>query len=158
MDVNSSNDDSDNNRKRAGVRIYYNSPQNGLEMLLVRGKKHAQWGFPKGTIEPGETAEDCAVRECMEECGLLFSKDQFVSSHVYGSHDQTVTLFDVVLDCKRPPRVSDLTEIDDARWVKVSDWIRLSINDSDAFRRSANNSLRRTVEFHRRTCSKSRSR
>ncbi|WP_425616521.1 (deoxy)nucleoside triphosphate pyrophosphohydrolase [Anatilimnocola sp. NA78] len=29
------------------------------------------WEFPGGKIHPGETAEDAAVRECLEETGLV---------------------------------------------------------------------------------------
>lgn len=41
------------------------------EILLVRAKKSPdQWIFPKGHIEPGETAEVAAVRETREEAGV----------------------------------------------------------------------------------------
>ena len=42
-----------------------------LSVLLVRSKKNpAIWVFPKGHIEPGETAEAAALRETREESGV----------------------------------------------------------------------------------------
>lgn len=41
------------------------------EYLLVRAKnEEPQWVFPKGHIEPGESAEDAACREVREEAGI----------------------------------------------------------------------------------------
>ncbi|KDD76438.1 hypothetical protein H632_c226p2 [Helicosporidium sp. ATCC 50920] len=38
--------------------------------LLVRGwKKQATWGFPRGKLASGETEEECAIREVLEETG-----------------------------------------------------------------------------------------
>ena len=39
----------------------------GLLMIYRRGK----WDLPKGKLDEGETIEDCAVREVLEETGLL---------------------------------------------------------------------------------------
>jgi diadenosine hexaphosphate hydrolase (ATP-forming) len=42
-----------------------------LSVLLVRAKKDpGVWIFPKGHIEPGESAADAAVRETREEAGI----------------------------------------------------------------------------------------
>jgi len=42
-----------------------------LEILLVTSKKQQGfWIFPKGHVEPGETAAQAAVRETVEEAGV----------------------------------------------------------------------------------------
>ena len=41
-----------------------------VEVLLVHRPGHRDWTLPKGKIEPGETDEDCALREVAEETGL----------------------------------------------------------------------------------------
>jgi 8-oxo-dGTP pyrophosphatase MutT (NUDIX family) len=41
------------------------------KVLLVRAKRDpSHWIFPKGHIEPGETAPKAAVRELLEEAGI----------------------------------------------------------------------------------------
>ncbi len=43
----------------------------GWSVLLVRSRKDPSvWVFPKGHIEPGETAIDTALRETFEEAGI----------------------------------------------------------------------------------------
>ncbi|MFQ3275376.1 MAG: 8-oxo-dGTP pyrophosphatase MutT (NUDIX family) [Candidatus Nanohaloarchaea archaeon] len=40
------------------------------EVLLLRHKKYGVWLQPGGHVEPGETPDEAAVRETMEETGL----------------------------------------------------------------------------------------
>ena len=40
----------------------------GWEVCLVRAKRY--WGLPKGHVERGESAQDAALREIAEECGI----------------------------------------------------------------------------------------
>ena len=40
------------------------------EVLLVHRPKYDDWTFPKGKAGPGESDEDCALREVWEETGL----------------------------------------------------------------------------------------
>ena len=39
------------------------------DYVLVRHRKNNEYGFPKGHIEAGETEEETALREILEECG-----------------------------------------------------------------------------------------
>jgi|ERR1043166_543373 8-oxo-dGTP pyrophosphatase MutT (NUDIX family) len=42
------------------------------ELLLVTTRStREEWSFPKGHVEPGETAQEAAVREAREESGVV---------------------------------------------------------------------------------------
>ena len=40
------------------------------QLLLQRRRDNGLWGYPGGSMELGETTEECAVREAYEETGL----------------------------------------------------------------------------------------
>jgi 8-oxo-dGTP pyrophosphatase MutT (NUDIX family) len=51
--------------------IAYRAQGSAISILLVTSKKEpAAWIFPKGHIEPGENAEQAALRETQEEAGV----------------------------------------------------------------------------------------
>ena len=41
------------------------------EFCLITSRRTGRWGFPKGTIERGESLEQAALKEALEEAGLL---------------------------------------------------------------------------------------
>jgi 8-oxo-dGTP pyrophosphatase MutT (NUDIX family) len=43
----------------------------GVPLFLLIRDSYGNWGFPKGHLERGESAEDAALREVREETGLL---------------------------------------------------------------------------------------
>jgi ADP-ribose pyrophosphatase YjhB (NUDIX family) len=57
--------------EQAGAIVFKNTEAGPL-ILIVRAKKDpSHWIFPKGHIDPGETAEDAGIRECAEEAGVV---------------------------------------------------------------------------------------
>jgi 8-oxo-dGTP pyrophosphatase MutT (NUDIX family) len=41
-----------------------------LEFCLITTAQGLRWGFPKGIIEPGQTPEEAALQESLEEAGI----------------------------------------------------------------------------------------
>jgi len=57
--------------EQAGGIIVRRDAAAGISVLLVRSRKDPTlWIFPKGHVEPGETAEAAALRETYEESGV----------------------------------------------------------------------------------------
>lgn len=50
--------------------VVYRDIKGQVRYLLIKNKRSAHWGFPKGHIEPGETKEQTAIREVLEETGI----------------------------------------------------------------------------------------
>lgn len=50
--------------------VVYRDIKGEVRYLLIKNRKSAHWGFPKGHIEPGETKQQTAVREVLEETGI----------------------------------------------------------------------------------------
>jgi 8-oxo-dGTP pyrophosphatase MutT (NUDIX family) len=86
-------------------------------ILLVHRPKYDDWTFPKGKADPGESDEECALREVREETGLACELGRELRSTGY-------------LDAKgRPKRVrwwlmrplggefEPHAEVDEIRWL-----------------------------------------
>ena len=56
-------------RDQAGV-IPYRRRKGAIEVCLIRNKGGKKWKIPKGFVDPGETAEQAALKEAWEEAGL----------------------------------------------------------------------------------------
>lgn len=96
------------------------------EILLIfrRGK----WDLPKGKLDPGETLEQCAVREVEEETGLRnveLKKQLTITYHTYdefGKHilkDSHWYLMKVKGHQDLQPQTEE--DIQEIRWVKKKD-------------------------------------
>ncbi|MEW5734469.1 MAG: NUDIX hydrolase [Thermodesulfobacteriota bacterium] len=81
------------------------------DVLLLRQYRHAVggyiWEIPAGTMDPGETPEECAARELVEETGFAAERLERLSSitPVPGYSSEVIHLF---LATGLVPRTGDL--------------------------------------------------
>jgi 8-oxo-dGTP diphosphatase len=57
--------------RAAGGVIVRSGPEGEPELLVVHRPRYDDWTLPKGKAEPGESDEECALREVEEETGLV---------------------------------------------------------------------------------------
>lgn len=56
--------------RAAGGVLWRAAGQGRVEVLLVHRPRYDDWSFPKGKQDPGETDEQTAAREVLEETGI----------------------------------------------------------------------------------------
>ncbi|MFD5910266.1 NUDIX hydrolase [Streptomyces massasporeus] len=93
-------------------------------VLMVRrrvGEGDLLWQFPAGAIEDGEAAEDAAVRETIEETGLVVTAIRqigYLESHPKSGREMFYTACEPV---QGEARVADEEELDAVAWVAHSE-------------------------------------
>lgn len=56
--------------ERSCGAVVYRKINNDYRYLLIRNRRSSNWSFPKGHVEAGESSEETAKREVLEETGL----------------------------------------------------------------------------------------
>ena len=116
----------------AGAIVFRNDT-----VLMIR--VGSRWSFPKGHVEPGETAKQAAVRETREETGIsaeLLTDVPIAVPSARPEDRRRVWFFPArYLEGERKPQ---LDEISEAAWVKVQDAAeRITFApDREAFRKA----------------------
>lgn len=69
--------------RAAGGILVRRSALGWLEIAVVHRPGRADWSFPKGKLEVGESFEECALREVLEETGLACRLGRFIGHTEY---------------------------------------------------------------------------
>ena len=87
------------------------------------------WEFPGGKREPGESLEDCLVRECREEFGVqvkpLRVREQL--THIYPEITVRLTFFDAELTAGEPEARVHTALV----WALPEEWDRYPVCPAD---------------------------
>ena len=98
--------------------------QDGAHVLLVHRKVtegSLSWQFPAGEVEPGETLEQAAARETVEETGLTVSPVRLLDEGIHPKTGRRMAYVacDIV---SGTAHVADHDELADLAWVKPSEF------------------------------------
>ncbi len=101
------------------------------EVAVVHRPARADWTFPKGKLEPGEEFEECALREVLEETGLVCRLGRFLGHTEYRDRKDRPK---VVAYWEMEPLGGEFQvneEVDEVRWVDLGTAGRLLSYERD---------------------------
>lgn len=99
----------------------------GPECLVVHRPRYDDWSFPKGKLDKGEKHKDAAVREVLEETGVVAQPLRKLSEDRYRTGGLTKIVrwwlmrpLDDASDVRQPDE-----EVDIVRWIPVAEARRI---------------------------------
>ena len=101
--------------------------------LLIKNRRSTHWGFPKGHMEKGETREQTALREVLEETGLHITLyEGFCSESRYRIGPKIEKRVDVFLGSTTDTQtVIQKEEIEDYIWLRYPEALKMLRFDND---------------------------
>jgi 8-oxo-dGTP diphosphatase len=107
--------------RAAGGLVFRPAGHGRAEILLVHRAQYDDWGFPKGKNDPGESDEDCALREVEEETGHRCVIERELGETSYRDAKDRGKIVRYYVMRALSGSFTPHEEIDDARWVPVED-------------------------------------
>jgi 8-oxo-dGTP diphosphatase len=102
---------------RAAGGVPVRNGATGVEVLVVHRPRYDDWTFPKGKRERGETDEECALREVLEETGLRCVLEEELPPTTYVDRDGRPKLVRYWRVRVVEGSVVPNDEADEARWL-----------------------------------------
>lgn len=107
--------------RAAGGVVYRDSETNtGPEFLLVHRNRYHDWSLPKGKVDRGETFEEAASREVIEETGLKCESESYLGAVTYPTQRGRLKLVRYWLMKTRKGAFIPNLEVDKAEWVGIN--------------------------------------
>jgi 8-oxo-dGTP diphosphatase len=94
----------------------------GRVLMVRRRVKEGElsWQFPAGAIEPGEAAEIAAVRETVEETGLVVAPVRLLGERVHPKTGRSMS-YTACEVLQGEAKVADEDELDAVAWVTLDE-------------------------------------
>lgn len=102
---------------------------NNNEVLLVRSSTNSQyinhWSFPGGVVDEGESLRAAAIRESIEETGILCDPKELIVSSDNPQSDIVINIFRA--DYVSGDITIDPNEIEEAGWFNLNDALTMPL-------------------------------
>jgi 8-oxo-dGTP pyrophosphatase MutT (NUDIX family) len=106
---------------RAAGGVVCRHGRDGVEVVLVHRPRYDDWTFPKGKANPGESDEDCALREVEEETGLRCELAEELARTVYRDSKDREKIVRYWRMCVVGGSLDPQNEVDAAEWLTVEE-------------------------------------
>lgn len=112
--------------EKAGVVAYRPAGEGGIEALIITARNQ-KWIFPVGTVDPGETLQQTAARECEEESGYIVKVGRKLETIYLDKESSThrLTFFVAQIISETKPEDADRQR----QWVQLSDLVSSVANE-----------------------------
>ena len=105
--------------RASGVLPFRADGNGGFQVLVIHRPRYDDWSFPKGKVEPGETDQQCALRELAEETGVIGGLGLELPKAEYVDHKgrpKEVRYWLMLLDDDQPAAFVPNEEVDVFEW------------------------------------------
>ena len=111
--------------RAAGGIVLRAGDTGGCDVAVVHRPEHLDWTLPKGKVEPGESLEECALREVREETGYECLLGRFVGEVEYVDRRDRRKIVSYWLMQPVAGAFGPTTEVDELAWLPLAEAGRL---------------------------------
>lgn len=112
--------------ERSCGAIVFRKINDDYRYLVIKNKRSAHWSFPKGHVELGETNEETAMREVLEEAGIHITIiPGFMSTSEYMIQNKVEKTVDIFVASTNDTNTTiQESEIEDYAWLEYENSLK----------------------------------
>lgn len=118
--------------RAAGALLWRENSDLALEVALIHRPQYNDWSLPKGKVEMGETALQCAYREVFEETGIRATFTRQLDTIDYEESGEVKRVKYWAAHCAlNNIEFAPNKEVDQMKWLSSSQALEQATHDSD---------------------------